>query len=75
MVDETQTRQNEPNHPEGTAEGDPSIGEAGMDKVLLRVEGQNENITTPPKEVEADVASTARDVDDLTMGIEDESGA
>lgn len=63
-------------HPEGTTSGDPSIGETGVDKVLLRVEGQNENITVPPdKSTQADVASTARDIDDLTMGIEDESGA
>jgi hypothetical protein len=62
-------------HPEGTTSGDPSIGETGVDKVLLRVEGQNENITTPPQSAQVDVAKTARDLDDLTMGIEDESGA
>jgi len=55
--DENQT------HPEGTVEGDPSIGEAGVDKVLLRVEGQNENIKSRPKDVEKEIAETAGDLE------------
>lgn len=73
MSDKNQVSQEAQGHPEGTLEGDPNIGEAGVDKVLLRVEGQNENITTPPKEVQADIAATAQDIEDVTMGIEDAS--
>lgn len=83
MVDENQTPEaqtveNETGRdteaqPEGAIEGDPNIGEAGVDKVMLRVEGQNQNIKTPPPEIQADIAATAADVEDLIMGIEDEA--
>lgn len=32
-----------------------------------------ENITTPPKEVQADIATTARDLENSMLEIEDES--
>jgi hypothetical protein len=70
---ENQNSQNKKPQLEGTTAGDPNISEAATDKVMLRVEGQNENITTPPKEVQAEIAATARDLEDSTMGIEDES--
>jgi hypothetical protein len=60
-------------NPEGTTNGDPSIGEEGIDKVLLRVEGQNEHISEPPKDVEEDIAEVASALDGTTMGIEDAS--
>lgn len=66
-----------PNNPfeseeENTA-GDSIEEEKVADKVRLNVEGQNENITTPPESLQADIAATARDLGNLTMGIEDES--
>jgi hypothetical protein len=53
--------------------GDPSVSQAASDKVAMRVEGQNEVIKTPPKEEAEAIAETARQMKDITMGIEDES--
>lgn len=73
MSNQNQPSQNPNTHPEGTTEGDPNLSEAAIDKVMLRVEGQNETITAPPKEVQADLAAIARDLNDSTMEIEDAS--
>ncbi len=43
------------------------------DKPRLLVEGQNENITSPPPDIAAEHAAVARATLDLTMGIEDDS--
>jgi hypothetical protein len=75
MSDSNQDRISQPSQtdPEGTAAGDPNLSEAAVDKVMVRLEGQNENITTPPKEVQADIAATARDVEESMLEIEDAS--
>ncbi|MBD1909119.1 MULTISPECIES: hypothetical protein [unclassified Leptolyngbya] len=73
MPDENRSQDENQAYPEGKFDGDPNIGEAGLDKVLLRVEGQNENITAPPPDVEEGIAETARAIGDTIMGIEDAS--
>jgi len=60
-------------HPEGTTKGDPSLNEDALDKVMMRVEGQNENIVDPSEEEEANIAETARRLDEPMLQIEDES--
>lgn len=74
MTEENNSLRDAQSYPEGRTEGDPSVAEAGVDEVMLRVEGQNENITTPSQEIQGEVARTADDVKDLTLGIEDASG-
>lgn len=73
MSNQNQTPQNFQAQPEGTTEVDPKLSEVAVDEMILRVEGQNENITTPPKEVQADIAATARDLEDSILEIEDGS--
>lgn len=58
-------------HSEEALAEDPSVTEAALDKVMLRVEGQNEQIKTPPEKVEQGIAEVAQAVSDSTMEIED----
>lgn len=73
MPHQKQFSNNSPESIEENTAGDSTLNEKAADRVRLHVEGQNENITTPPETLQADIAATARDVGDLTMGIEDES--
>ncbi|MBE9180795.1 hypothetical protein IQ268_19730 [Oculatella sp. LEGE 06141] len=60
-------------YPDEALAGDPSVSKEASSEVVQRVEGQNQTIKTPPKEMESEVAATDRDLSDLTMGIEDEA--
>jgi len=73
MPDKNQTSQEAQVYPEETINDDLNVGKTGVDKEMLRVEGQNENIKTPPQEVQAAIAATARDTKDILISIEDES--
>lgn len=51
----TQSPNDKNNHPEGTTVGDPAVNEAGLDKVMSRVEGneklegKGDSVHAPPK--------------------------
>lgn len=72
MTEERKNSRSNP-EPEGKRSGDPAVGQEGLDKVMLRVEGQNEHISTPSQEEQAEIGQTAKAVQNSTMGIEDES--
>lgn len=63
----------ERNYQEEALAEDPAVTKEAATKNFLRVEGQNEVIKTPPKPIEEEIAATAQDIDDLTMGVEDET--
>ncbi len=73
MCHQKQTSQNSLANLEETLADESTQNPEAVDKVVMRVEGQNEKIHTPPKDVQEDIAAVARDLEDLTMGIEDES--
>ena len=68
MTDEKLTPQNEQANLDNS-----TLKPEEDDKPRLLVEGQNENITSPPPDIAAEHAAVARATLDLTMAIEDDS--
>lgn len=73
MTDHNQPLKNSQGDSQATPTAEFSQNSESVEAVTLPVEGKNEIIHTPPQEVQENIVAVARAMEDITMGIEDES--